>query len=69
MLDVDFETTLRRTEADASRGLSKDPAFLSGHYEAFSPQWRKREVLQLDTGALSLAEATDVVVAWLTPTG
>jgi shikimate kinase len=69
MLDVDFETTLRRTEADASRGLSKDPAFLSGHYEAFSPQWREREVLQLDTGALSLAEATDVLVAWLTPTG
>ena len=69
MLEVDFEIALERTQADASRGLSKDPVFLSTHYGVFSPQWREREVLQLDTGALSLAEATDAAIAWLTPTG
>jgi shikimate kinase len=68
MLGIDFETALHRTQADPSRGLSKDPSFLSVHHTAFSPQWRDRDVLRLDTGALSLAEATDAVVAWLDPT-
>ncbi len=68
MLEVDFEITLQRTKADVSRGLSRDPVFLSAHFRAFSPQWREREVLQLDTGALSLAEATQAVVTWITPT-
>ena len=65
MLDVDFEIALLRAQADASRGLSKDPAFLSAHYGLFSSQWREREVLQLNTGALSLADATEAVIAWL----
>lgn len=69
VLDVDFDTALRRTEADPSRGLSKDPVFLSRHYEAFSARWQGREVLRLNTGALSLAQATDAVTAWATPTG
>ena len=69
MLEIDFEIALQRTKADPSRGLSRDPVFLAAHHEAFSPQWREREVLQLDTGALSLAEATQAVVAWLTPQG
>ena len=69
MLDVDFEIALQRTQADASRGLSKDPVFLSAHYELFSPQWREREVLHLNTGALSLADATEAVIAWVTQTG
>ena len=69
VLDVDFETALRRTEADPSRGLSKDPVFLSRHYEAFSAHWQDREVLRLDTGTLSLAQATDAVAAWVAPTG
>jgi shikimate kinase len=68
MLEVDFEIALQRTKADASRGLSRNPVFLSAHHSAFSPQWREREVLQLDTGALSLAEATQAVVTWLTST-
>ncbi len=69
MLDVDFAIALQRTQADASRGLSKDPVFLSAHYDLFSPQWREREVLQLNTGALSLADALEAVIAWLTQTG
>ena len=69
MLDVDFEIALQRTQADASRGLSKDPVFLSAHYELFSPQWSEREVLHLNTGALSLADATEAVIAWVTQTG
>ena len=69
MLEVDFEIALERTQADASRGLSKDPVFLSTHYGVFSPQWGEREALKLDTGALSLAEATDAAIAWLTPMG
>jgi hypothetical protein len=69
MLDVDFDTALHRTQADASRGLSKDPVFLSTHYGLFSSQWREREVLQLNTGALSLTDATEAVIAWLSQTG
>jgi shikimate kinase len=68
MLRVDFEIAMQRTKADASRGLSRDPVFLAAHYRTFSPQWREREVLQLDTGAMSRAEATRAVVTWLTPT-
>jgi hypothetical protein len=69
VLDVDLETALRRTEADPSRGLSKDPVFLSRHHEVFSAQWQDREVLRLDTGALSLAQAMDALAAWVAPTG
>jgi shikimate kinase len=69
MLDVDFEVALQRTRADASRGLSKDPVFLSTHYGRFSSQWRDREVLRLNTGELSLADATGAVIAWLAKTG
>jgi predicted ABC-type ATPase len=68
MLEVAFEIAVRRTKADPSRGLSRDPAFLSAHHSAFSPQWRGREVLRLDTGALSLAEATQTLVTWLART-
>ena len=67
--DVHFETALRRTEADPSRGLSKDPVFLSRHHEAFSAQWQEREVLRLDIDALSLTQATNAVAASLAPTG
>jgi shikimate kinase len=67
MLKVDFESAWQRAQADASRGLSRDASFLSAHYREFMPQWRDRDVLQLDTGALSLAEAADAIVAWLNP--
>jgi hypothetical protein len=65
MLGVDFESALRRAQADPSRGLSRDPSFLSAHYREFAPQWHGRDVLELDTSALSLTEAAEAVVAWL----
>jgi hypothetical protein len=68
MLNIDFEIALGRTQADPSRGLSKDPSFLSIHHTAFSPQWSGRDVLQLDSGAFSVAEAAQAVVTWLGPT-
>jgi predicted kinase len=68
MLSVDFESALRRAQADVSRGLSRDASFLSAHYREFTPEWRERDVLKLNTGAFSLAEAADAVVAWLNPT-
>ena len=39
LLDVDFETALRRVSADATRGLSKEETFLSRHYREFRPEW------------------------------
>jgi hypothetical protein len=69
MLKIDFEVALRRTQADPSRGLSKDRSFLSIHHREFTPEWRGCDVLQLDTGAFSVAEAAEAVVAWLGPQG
>jgi hypothetical protein len=68
MLNVEFESALKRACADVSRGLSRDASFLLAHYGEFTPQWREHEVLQLDTGVVSLTEAADAVVEWLTPT-
>ena len=65
MLNVDFEMALRRTQADPSRGLSKDRSFLSTHHRDFTPEWSGRDVLQLDTGAYSVADAAEAVVTWL----
>jgi len=65
-LDVDFETALRRARTDDSRGVSKDAAFLSSHYNEFRTEWVDRDVLKLDTGSASLAETARSVVDWLT---
>ena len=65
-LDVDFSTALRRARADDSRGISKEAAFLSGHYAEFRTDWGDRDVLKLDTGSASLAETASAVVGWLT---
>ena len=66
LLDVDFETALKRASADATRGLSKDVTFLSGHYREFRPEWVGRDVLRLDTTESRLGEAARAVVDWLT---
>ena len=65
-LDVDLETALRRTRADDSRGVSKDAAFMSGHYAEFRTDWGDRDVLKLDTDSASLAETASPVLDWLT---
>jgi shikimate kinase len=65
MLNIDFEVAVGRAQADPTRGLSKDPSFLALHHREFAPEWHGRDVLELDTGALSRAEAAEAVVAWL----
>ncbi len=67
LLDVDFETALKRTAADETRGLSKDETFLSRHYREFRPEWVGHDVLRLDTTESTLGEAARAVVDWLTP--
>ena len=67
LLDVDFETALKRVSADATRGLSKDETFLSRHYREFRPEWVGHDVLRLDTTESTLSEAAQAVVDWLTP--
>ncbi len=65
MLGVSVSTALDRARADSTRGISKDRAFLSSHYEAFSAEWRGRDVLRLDTGSMALSETVQTVVEWL----
>jgi shikimate kinase len=67
LLDVDFETALRRVSADPTRGLSKEETFLSRHYREFRPEWVGPDVLRLDTTDSTLGEAACAVVDWLTP--
>ncbi len=67
LLEVDFETALKRASADATRGLSKDETFLSRHYREFRPEWVGHDVLRLDTTESTLGEAARAVVDWLTP--
>jgi adenylylsulfate kinase-like enzyme len=67
LLDVDFETALKRASADATRGLSKDETFLSRHYREFRPEWVGHDVLRLDTTESTLGEAACAVIHWLTP--
>jgi hypothetical protein len=66
LLDVAFETALRRARADDSRGVSKDAAVLSSHYARFRTDWGVRDVLKLDTNSASLAETARSVVDWVT---
>jgi hypothetical protein len=67
MLEVDFETALARAREDPSRGLSRDRLFLSSHYAEFNGEWSGRDVLRLQTGMDSVAEAAAAAVEWLTP--
>lgn len=69
LLDVRFETALERARRDDSRGVSRDPAFLSAHYAQFIAEWRGRDFLQLDTGSLSLEETARAVVKSLPQAG
>jgi hypothetical protein len=65
LLSVDFETALKRARSDESRGVSKDRAFLAAHYAEFRTEWLGRDVLNLDMGSSTLAEAARSVVDWL----
>jgi hypothetical protein len=65
LLSVDFETALERARADPSRGVSRNRAFLSAHFDAFEAEWLGRDVLHLDTSTGSLAETARAVTEWL----
>jgi adenylylsulfate kinase-like enzyme len=67
LLDVDFETALKRASADPTRGLSRDEMFLSRHYREFRHEWAGHDVLRLDTTESTPGEAARAVVDWLTP--
>jgi shikimate kinase len=65
-LRVDLATALRRVEQDPTRGLSRDESFLTLHYEQLAEALRQRPAhdLCLDTGALSVEQATETILQW-----
>lgn len=65
MLTASPDTALERARADATRGASKDRAFLFRHYAGFTPGWKGRDVLRLDTGSMALPETAQAVVEWV----
>ena len=66
-LQVPFEVALERANADPSRGLSRDPAFLASHYESTAEAIRSipSSDLTLETSTIGVEEAARRVVEWL----
>lgn len=66
-LVASLATALERVRLDDDRGISRDPAFLTRHYEEIGPILAPRpsEELVLDTDSLSAEEAAEQVAAWL----
>jgi chloramphenicol 3-O-phosphotransferase len=71
MLRVSFDLALKRAQADPTRGLSRDPAFLRQHYEATAAAVHDASStdLALDTGVVPIAEAARTVADWAMPRG
>jgi hypothetical protein len=65
-LSVTYEEALNRARSDETRGVSRDPAFLSAHYEATARAVRKAPStdLLLDTGSIGVAKAALMVSDW-----
>jgi hypothetical protein len=65
-LTVSLETAFVRVEQDPTRGISRDRSFLARHYDELAQVLRRRPVgdLCLDTGELTLDQATQAVVRW-----
>src|SRR5262249_15917305 len=65
-LTVPLETAFVRGDQDAHRGPSRDRGFLARHYDELAELLRRRpdSDLSLDTGTLTLEEATESVVQW-----
>ena len=66
-LRVDLLTALSRVDQDPTRGISRDRGFLTRHYEEVAETLRVRPAqdLCLDTGALTVKQATEAIVAFL----
>jgi adenylylsulfate kinase-like enzyme len=60
-LRLPLAVALERVAGDPTRGLSRDPAFLAGHYESLEDALRARPAteLVLDTACLSVPEASE----------
>jgi cytidylate kinase len=65
-LRVGLATALARVQQDPTRGLSRDRAFLTRHYEelAATLDARPEHDLCLDTEALTVEQAADAIVQW-----
>jgi shikimate kinase len=65
-LSVALETALVRVQQDPTRVLSRDPVFLTRHYEELAGAVRTRPDgdLCVDTGSYTVGEAADIVVEW-----
>jgi hypothetical protein len=65
-LTVPLETAFVRVDQDPTRGLSRDRRFLARHYGELAELLRRKpdSDLCLDTGKLTLEEATASVVQW-----
>jgi hypothetical protein len=66
-LTAPLAAALVRVERDPTRGLSRDRAFLARHYDEVAELLRRRPDgdLCLDTGELTLEQATRAVVDWV----
>lgn len=65
-LDVSLATALVRVKQDPTRGISRDPAFLTRHYQALTDviRERAREELCLDTAEVTAEEAAKSIACW-----
>ena len=65
-LTVPLETAFVRVDQDPARGISRDRSFLARHYDDLTELLRRRPAgdLCLDTGKLTLEQATQSVVQW-----
>jgi chloramphenicol 3-O-phosphotransferase len=66
-LRTSFELTLQRARQDPTRGISRDPGFLRDHYERTGTGTHEAPPtdLVLDTGVMSVSEASAAVGDWL----
>jgi predicted kinase len=66
-LRLSFAEALKRANMDSTRGLSRDPTFLEGHYAATADAIRSvpSSDLALDTDAIGVDEAAQSIAAWL----
>ena len=67
-LTVPLATALVRVEKDKTRGLSRDPVFLSRHYEEIAESLTERAATQtdliLDTSSVTVSEAARAIMDW-----
>ena len=65
-LRVAFDLAYERAERDATRGLSRERAFLQDHYNAVAATLRDvpSTDLVIDTGVVGVSDAAQAVAKW-----